>query len=221
MDERRARALQASFWSKLAPELAEAVFRDGIVVDLAAGRVIEDETRAGNVGLVLDGLFRLYVRSKTGRQATVRYARTGDMIGLTSLLAGPCQMGIQALSAGSMLGIPGATLRDHALADVRIAWALAQDSAQRTYELAEEVAGNTFGTVRQRVARHLLDLVVGGDGDRLLAPISQQDLANAVGTVREVVSRVLQTLKGEGLLQLSADGVEILDATELYVQSTG
>ncbi len=62
MDDRRARAFNASFWSRLPPELVQAVFRDAVVVDLAAGRLIEDETRAGNVGLVLDGLFRLYVR---------------------------------------------------------------------------------------------------------------------------------------------------------------
>jgi hypothetical protein len=35
------------------------------------------------------------------------------------------------------------------------------------------------------------------------------------------VSRVLQALKGEGLLKVSVGGVEILDATELYAQSTG
>src|ERR1041384_6910578 len=119
------------------------------------------------------------------------------MIGLTSLRAGPCQMGVQAISAGALLGLPGETLRQHALSDARIAWALAEGGAQRTHELAEEVAGNTFGTVRQRVARHLLDLVTEAKGDRLVAPISQQELANHVGTVREVVSRVLQTLKGE------------------------
>ena len=49
----------------------------------------------------------------------------------------------------------------------------------------EELAGNTFGSMRQRVVRHLLDLAAGPTGQRqpLIARISQQELADAVGSV--------------------------------------
>jgi CRP/FNR family cyclic AMP-dependent transcriptional regulator len=218
VDDRVVRALKASFWSQFPPEVAEAVFATAVTIDFPAGHVIEAQTGEGNIALVVDGLIRMFVRGKNERQATVRYCRTGEMLGLTALLAGPCHMGIQMITAGTLFGMPGEILRGHAMADARIAWAIAQDEAHRTYELAEEMVENTFGSVRQRVARHLLDLVVG-EGDRLVAPISQQQLANAVGTVREVVSRVLVTFKGEGLLRVTPDGVEILNATELYAQS--
>ena len=50
--------------------------------------------------------------------------------------------------------------------------------------------------VRQRVARHLLDLATSRpDASRTLtASVNQQDLANSVGSVREVVARVLAEL---------------------------
>jgi hypothetical protein len=35
VDDRRARAFNASLWSRLSPELAQVVFRDAVVVDLA------------------------------------------------------------------------------------------------------------------------------------------------------------------------------------------
>jgi CRP/FNR family transcriptional regulator len=98
--------------------------------------------------------------------------------------------------------------------------ALAEESARSNYDTLDEFAEAAFGTVRQRVARHLLDLVVQGPDDGpLLAPISQQELANAVGTAREVVSRVLQVFKTEGLVRPTQAGLEVLDATELYQQS--
>jgi CRP/FNR family transcriptional regulator len=129
-------------------------------------------------------------------------------------------MGMQSLSPGSLWVIPSAALERHAIANPRIAWAVAQDNARSNFEMIGEIADNAFGTVRQRVARHLLDLVVEGpEHGPLVAPISQQDLANAVGTVREVVSRVLQVFKTEGLVRPTPAGLEVLDAAELFQQS--
>ena len=47
-------------------------------------------------------------------------------------------------------------------------------------------------------------------GDRLIARVSQQALADAVGSVREVVVRVLRDLRSEGVIRTSRDGIEIL-----------
>lgn len=57
-----------------------------------------------------------------------------------------------------------------------------------------EIPGGVFATVRERVARHLLDLASERAPDRALGhqvgqgltvTVSQQELAEAVGTVRE------------------------------------
>ena len=62
-----------------------------------------------------------------------------------------------------------------------------------------EIPRGAFAPVRQRVARHLLDLASERQhGATLFAPISQQQLAEAVGSVREVVVRVLRDLRAEG-----------------------
>jgi CRP/FNR family cyclic AMP-dependent transcriptional regulator len=213
-------AVAASFLSKLPRELVEPLLAEGTLAEVPTGLVISVEQVYGQVALVVSGLFRLFARAKSGRQVTVSYSREGDLVGLTSALTGPCRMGMQSLSAGSLWVMSGEVLKRHALADARLAWALAEVSAQGTYDLLEELADTTFGTVRQRVARHLLDLVVEGPPDApLVAPISQQELANAVGTVREVVSRVLQVFRSEGLVRATQAGLEVLDATQLYQQS--
>src|SRR5437667_6079414 len=104
--------------------------------------------------------------------------------------------------------------------DSAIAWAFAEEAVHRLYDVLEELAGNAFATVRQRVARHLLDLAVArpAAAGRVTALVSQQDLANSVGSVREVVARVLAELRAEGLVLTSPGRVEILDPVRLSRQ---
>ena len=104
--------------------------------------------------------------------------------------------------------------------DSAIAWAFAEEAVHRLYDVLEELAGNAFATVRQRVARHLLDLAAArpAAAGRVTALVSQQDLANSVGSVREVVARVLAELRAEGLVLTSPGRVEILDPVRLSRQ---
>jgi len=44
-------------------------------------------------------------------------------------------------------------------------------------------------------------------------------LADAAGTVREVVARVLRELRTAGIIATAADRIVILDATRLYAES--
>jgi CRP/FNR family transcriptional regulator len=84
----------------------------------------------------------------------------------------------------------------------------------------DEIPGNTFAAVRQRVARHLLDLAAQrGPGREAMAeivvPVSQQELADAAGTVREVVVRVLRELRRDGVVRTERDHIVILDPARL------
>jgi hypothetical protein len=89
--------------------------------------------------------------------------------------------------------------------------AAALGSCHRLYCAYEELAGNTFATVKQRIVRHLLDLAACEPDGRLVAPVNQQDLANGVGSVREVVARILQELRAASLVRTSPGLVEIID----------
>jgi CRP/FNR family transcriptional regulator, cyclic AMP receptor protein len=55
----------------------------------------------------------------------------------------------------------------------------------------------------------------------LVARVSQQELADAVGTVREVVVKVLRQLRRAGLVRTGRTGVLVIDpeglAAEVYV----
>jgi CRP/FNR family cyclic AMP-dependent transcriptional regulator len=75
--------------------------------------------------------------------------------------------------------------------------------------------------VKQRVAGHLLDLASAQQRPqgRLVARVSQQELADAVGSVREVVARVLRDLRLAGIVATAPDSVVIVDAARLHRES--
>ena len=76
----------------------------------------------------------------------------------------------------------------------------------------------------QRVAAHLLDLASAQQhprGRTSVARVSQQELADAAGSVREVVARVLRDFRVAGIVATAADSVVILDAARLYAESGG
>lgn len=52
-----------------------------------------------------------------------------------------------------------------------------------------------------------------------MAAITQQELADAVGTVREVIVRTLRDLRREGLLQTDRTGIVIADAERLLAEA--
>jgi CRP/FNR family transcriptional regulator len=70
--------------------------------------------------------------------------------------------------------------------------------------------------VRQRLGSHLLNLASRGpDGRLVVASLTNQELANAVGTAREVASRALGELSRMGLLETTKQGIVILDPDRL------
>ena len=85
----------------------------------------------------------------------------------------------------------------------------------------QQAAINTFGSVRQRVAAHLLDLASAQQrpGGQLMARVSQQELADAVGSVREVVARVLREFRRDRLVATAPDRIHVLDPAGLHTQS--
>jgi CRP/FNR family transcriptional regulator len=76
--------------------------------------------------------------------------------------------------------------------------------------------------VRQRVARHVLDLASESQTSReLVATVSQAELAAACGTVREGVARVLRDLRGEGLLETRRGEIRVAAPAALAAIAQG
>ena len=197
------------------------ILGSGFEIDLPRGGMLYREGGAPRCALVRSGLIRVYMRSAEGRQVTVRYARPGDLLGIATAVVGPVPVGAQALIDSTLLAFDAALLAEEARRDGQIAWAVAQELGRRLSESLQQLAVNAFGSVRERVARHLLDAAVPGKQEHPVAAITQQDLADAVGSAREVVARVLRDLRNGGVVRTRPGGVVLLAPVALAAIASG
>jgi CRP/FNR family transcriptional regulator len=88
---------------------------------------------------------------------------------------------------------------------------------RRLVGIIEELS---FTTVRQRLVGALLKLAEGAgrktdQGIEFQLPCSHQELANQLGTVRELISRNLMRLQAEGILAVDARRIVVKDMKAL------
>jgi len=90
---------------------------------------------------------------------------------------------------------------------------------RRLRHLVGVVESLTFGSVTQRLARLLLDASRQAGADAFDFPITHQELASRLGTVREVVSRNLARFRAEGLIRMQGHHLSILNHAGLERES--
>jgi CRP/FNR family cyclic AMP-dependent transcriptional regulator len=175
-----------------------------------------------HVEIVVSGLVRVYVSTPDGRTMTVRYCCRGALIGVVSLFAAPFALPatIQTVTDVDLLALRPSVVRRHAERDARVARALLEELSERVLSFIDEIP-SAFSAVR-RVARHLLDLASESQrGSELRVAIGQQELADAVGTVREVVVRALRELRDEGVVRTQHQSIVILEPERLAAEAQG
>jgi CRP/FNR family transcriptional regulator len=90
---------------------------------------------------------------------------------------------------------------------------------RRLRNLVAVVESMTFGSVTQRLARLLLDTANQAGKTAFDLPLTHQELASRLGTVREVVSRNLARFRAEGLIRIQGHQVTIVDRPGLERES--
>lgn len=164
---------------------------------------------------VLDGVVRLYTVTAAGRQLTVRYCRFGDLVGLSAAIAGPAGFRAEAITPVMLAVLPSEALRAAALRDARFGWSLAQDIAAASIHGVRSLAGRRQRTTLSQLATHLLEWAVPTPDGTTVVRANHQQLADASGTAREVVTRALSSLRDCGLVATRRGAVAILDVAAL------
>ena len=202
---------EGTFLAALSSEARARLLADAVVLEVQAGAPIFGAPgEPDRVGIVLRGMARTYLSNADGRRLSVRYARPGTMIGTIS--EGSTILSVQAVVASTVIELNVGTLSGLIADDGRVGLALIAEVGRRLRDVYATLAGNTFGSMRERVARQLLDMATEATHtESLVAPVTQQGLADAVGTVREVVARVLRDFRSEGLITTGEGYVELLD----------
>ncbi len=210
-------SVSLSLLASFPAHVRDRLLADALRVDLPVGGMIYRDDDEPRCVLVINGLIRIFMTAPSGKEVTVRYARRGELLGLAAIVGGPAPVSVQLLTDASLLYLNGRILADIGRKEPGVAWLIAEDICHRLYDTLGVLAQTTFGSLRQQVARHLLDIATGQrNGTTLIARVSQQELADAVGSVRPAVARIIADLRDTGLITTSPRGITITDVAGLY-----
>jgi len=214
-------AIAHSVFADIGDSLLARLVLDATLLEIPAGATfLPQGSPPPTVYLLIRGFGRTYLASPTGRQATIRYFRPGEVIGSASLFSTrEAAVSGQCLVDSTLLHFSAPVVRSLVASEVRVANAFNHEMALRLYAYFRELEEMTFGTVRQRLARHLLHVAAERQrGHELVVELTQQQLADAIGSVREMVARILTELRRDGLVRTEARGIVITDAAALEAQ---
>jgi CRP-like cAMP-binding protein len=180
--------------------------------------------RAGQdpkIALLRAGVVRIFVAPQVGRQLTIRYGRVGDLIGVAASLARADDWNAEAITDVDVAVLTLDDLNRTAAQIPDLPWRIAQHMATYTTEALRTLANDGGQPMRVRIARHLREVSVRAPDGRLVTHITRQRLANASGTVREVVSRELKLLRADHVIDTAAGSVTVLDEGRLTSIAAG
>jgi CRP/FNR family transcriptional regulator len=173
--------------------------------------ILSEGEQAPGLYFVLRGRVRLSRTAADGREQVLAMIGPGEPFDPVPLFdGGPNPSSARAMSAVSCLLLS----RDDLLALIGrhpgLALAMLGSMAGQLRELVGLVEDLAFRTVRARLARQLLAEGAGGAAD-----LTQQELAERAGTVREIAGRALRRLAEEGLVRLERGRVIVLEPAGL------
>jgi len=182
---------------------------------LEAGAIAyELQGACANYLMCIDGRTRVFRMSETGREMLIYKVGAGGTCVLTTqcLLSGggfPAQSVAEART--ELAALPSDTFRQLMReSDAFRAFVLDDYTKLLSgmFDLVEEIA---FAPLEQRLARRLL---VEADAEGIVRKTHQQ-LASDVGSVREVVSRLLGEWVDDGLVEIRRSQVQVIDRASL------
>jgi CRP/FNR family transcriptional regulator, cyclic AMP receptor protein len=164
---------------------------------------------------VLAGVVRVSTSVPGRRPATLRYAGPGELVGLVPALAESGIFAAHAVTDATLAMLSLAQIEGAAMERHEIAWDIARLVARWSADAMQNLVIEGLATTRTKVARHLLSVAASTPDGTLLAHVTHQQLANAVGTAREVVSRVLRHFTELDAVLTERGRIVVLDATAL------
>jgi len=217
------RAWECSFLSEVSCDTARELLEHAWESRLASGQIFYRGAHHADMamlGIVASGRVRIFVRSGEGRQATVRYAETGAVIGLPAVLSGGSKIDGEVITDALLVRLSPSRFRGLAQRDGRLAYLVAGYLAEQLAEAQDLLATDLFTDVRTRVARHLLDLAIVENGS-FVVRASHQTIADAIGSVREVVTRSISRLDAAGLIKREGRSTVLLNRAGLHELASG
>jgi CRP/FNR family transcriptional regulator, cyclic AMP receptor protein len=152
--------------------------------------------------VIYKGIVSVYLNSEDGRQVNLNYMHEGEYFGELALIDGkPRSASVITVSDCEILLVPRTSVHELMQKHADFGFQLLIEVTRRVRELTESVKDMALLDVYGRVSATLEKLC--DENKRIHNPkVTHQDIANMVGSSREMVSRIMKQLViGEYIVQ--------------------
>jgi CRP-like cAMP-binding protein len=208
---------EVDFMSLLSEPNRQRLLEGSKAETYAPGAVIYRPGASRMAFLLERGLARAYTSVPDGRQASVAFFHSRELIGGTAIVSRPPTIYVQVVVKSTITCLNIEVVRKLAKTENEVLAAVATHLATRIRSAYRLVAIRTLGDLRQRLAYDLLDRACRTqlESGRLEARATQTDLADSIGSAREVVSRTLSGLRKDGIIETAPGLVRVTDPLRL------
>lgn len=206
------------FFSNLTKE-EKALLQNNIrILEFHEGDLIYTPAK-GSLGMVqvLRGSVRAYLISEEGKKATIFRLHEGEFCMLTM----SCAMSqitfdveVEACEDCHLLLLPTELFASVEQENIYVKNFSLELMMERMSSLVEAVQQMMFLNLEQRLASYLLDESSQRKSDALY--LTQEQIAENIGSAREAVSRTLKRMKEKKLISVGRGCIHLLDKKELY-----
>ncbi|HEX7057710.1 MAG TPA: Crp/Fnr family transcriptional regulator [Bacilli bacterium] len=174
-----------------------------------------------SVFFIEDGLVKTYKTDENGNEQIVSFLKTGDMFPHTGFFnSNPYPATAEALVDSKLLAIPVHSFEQLMVSTPTIAVKVMRVMGAKIQELQVKLQELTGQDVQYRALSFLLKLAAKhgkpeGSALRIDLPMTNQEFANAIGTTRETVNRMINSLRKAKIIELDRNEIVILNLEAL------
>jgi len=195
-------------FSELEDNLLEQVLQSANIRTYAKGATVFTRGEDGErLFAILRGRVKVSVFSEEGREAVLAVMKPGDFFGEIAFLDGAARTAdATAIEEIEVVSVGRGDFFPILIENPPIYMKIIKVLCERLRQTNEAIEDSIFLTVPARVAKTLVKLSgsygepLGESRVKLNIKMSQQELANLIGTSREVVNRHLRSLQGDGVI---------------------
>lgn len=163
------------------------------------------------------GQVRTYKVNYDGKELITAIHREGDFFGFVPLLEDkPYGENAEVLEDTRIIIIPKSDFITLIYSSKDVARKFIKMLSNNLEEMENRLLNTAYQSIRQRVASVLLNMnETFADANKGLITVPRKEISNIVGTATESLTRTLTDFREEGLIEISPDGLRILNKSKL------
>ena len=172
--------------------------------------IIHEGDAADTVFIVLSGRVRVFSSGPDGREIVLDIFGAGELLGEMSLDGSPRSASAMTIEPTKVAVLDARALRDRLRTDVDLAMLLVTSLLGRLRHTSATVKQLALGDVYERLSVVLTELLSADPSGRSIEGLTQQDLAERIGSSRDMVNRIFRELEKGGYVEVARRRITLL-----------